>query len=82
MPPVIFLVALALSVSIGFAFVFGSPILGVPVALLAFGVIGFMEFGRRQREIASMRKFRQEGASQKADFTARDRETQVTEDRV
>ena len=68
------------AVSIGFAFGLGSPIIGVPVALLGFAVIGAVEFTRRQRALGSMRKFRQEAASQKADFTARDRETQVTED--
>ena len=71
--------ALVVSVSIGFAFVIGSPIIGVPVALLGIALFGAGEFMRRQRRITSMQKFRQEAASQKAEFTARDRETQATD---
>ena len=82
MPWVVVAGALIISVTIGFAFFLGTPILGVPIALALFGVIGLMELRRRHREQTDVRRFRGEAASQKTAFTSRDRETQVTEERV
>ena len=82
MPGVIVIGSLVIAVTIGFMFVFGTPILGVPIAIVGLGAIGAVEVMRRQRDLTNIRRFREQAASQKTEFTARDRETQVSEDRL
>ena len=78
-PPVIAVASLVVAVTIGFGLVWGAPIIGVPVMVLGLATFGFIEFRRRHRRNTDVKKFRDEAASRKAEFTARDRRTQVPE---
>ena len=78
-PGVITTASLVLAVTVGFGLVWGAPIVGVPVMLLGIAAFGFVEFRRRHRRSTDIKKFRDEAASGKTEFTARDRQTQVPE---
>jgi hypothetical protein len=74
-------IALVLGFTIGAAFVFGTPVLGVAILAPAIGAFALFEFSRRRQRSTDMKKFREEAGATKTEFTARDRETQV-EDHV
>ena len=76
-PGVIVVGALVLAVTVGFGLTIGAPILGVPIALVVLGGIGAVELRRRHQRLTDVKRFRDEAASKKTDFTARDRQTQV-----
>ncbi len=76
--PVIAAAALVLGM-MAFAFVVGTPIWAVPIALAALGVLGLLELGRRRKEARQMQGLREEAKAQKVEFTARDKETLTTE---
>ena len=78
-PGVITVASLVVAVTIGFGLVWGAPIVGVPVMVLGLAAFGFVEFRRRHRRDTDIKKFRDEAASRKTEFTARDRQTQVPE---
>jgi uncharacterized membrane protein YdjX (TVP38/TMEM64 family) len=59
------------------AFVFGTPLLGVPLLVIALIVGAFGMFARRARESGDIHRSREEAKAQKTQFTARDRQTQV-----
>jgi hypothetical protein len=64
---------------IAFGFVIGTPILGVPIAILGVAVIGALTFARRRKEAGSLRKFREDAGAENVEFTERDRETLAPE---
>ena len=78
-PGVIIFGSLVLAITLGFGLVIGTPILGVPLALFGLAVMGAFEVRRRHQRVTDVKRFREEAASRKTDFTARDRETQVPE---
>jgi hypothetical protein len=61
----------------GAAFVFGTPILGVPLLLVALGMGAAAYFGRRVAESGDIHQHREDAKAQKTEFTARDRRTLV-----
>ena len=79
-PGVIVVGSLIVAVTLGFGLVIGTPILGVPLALIALSVMGMLQLRRRRQRLADVKRFRDEAASKKTEFTARGRETQVPED--
>ncbi len=76
--PVVAAIALGLGL-IAFAFVIGTPIFGVPIAVLILGVLALLELGRRRQGARQMQGFRDEAKTEDVEFTARDKETLTTE---
>lgn len=74
--PAAVIAALVLSL-IAFAFVFGTPILGVPIALVVLGLFGLVQMQRRRKTAQDIHEFREQAKAEKVEFTARDRETQA-----
>jgi uncharacterized membrane protein len=64
---------------IAFAFVIGAPILAIPIVLAAVALIGLIDFRRRRSQAKQMGEFREQAKTEKVEFTARDRETLVSE---
>jgi uncharacterized membrane protein len=79
-PFVIAIVALVFGAIVGAAFAFGSPILGIPIALAGIALIGGFEVLRRRRQAVDIHTFREQADAQKTDFTPEDRRTQVPDD--
>ena len=73
------LLALVVAAVIGFAFVFGTPILGVPIAILGVAVVAGVDFRRRRKQARQMHEFRDEAKADKVEFTERDQETLLSE---
>lgn len=65
----------ALLLAVIFGTVWGGPLFAVPILLIGFAVIGFVEMRRRSQQAHSMREFRDEAKAEKVDFTARDEQT-------
>ncbi len=78
--PVLAGIALILGLVVGAAFVFGTPILGIPIAALGLLLVGVLEVMRRRQQQTDVHEFRGQADAQKTDFTAEDRRTQVTDD--
>jgi hypothetical protein len=70
--------ALAL-VAMSFAFAGGAVIVAIPVALLAIGIAGLVDFNRRRNQATSIHDHRERAESDKVDFTERDQQTLVSE---
>ena len=66
--------ALALVVMSG-AFMGGAVIVAVPLAVLIVLGAGLLDLRRRRNQAEGMEQYRQQAASEKIDFTARDRQT-------
>jgi len=61
------------------AFMGGAVVVALPVALLAVGVAGFLDFNRRRKQAASIHDHREQARTDKIDFTERDRQTLTSE---
>jgi hypothetical protein len=79
-PPVITALALIFGAIVGAAFAFGSPILGIPIALAGIALFGGLEVLRRRRQAVDIHSFREQADAQKTDFTPEDQRTQVRDD--
>jgi hypothetical protein len=66
--------ALALVVMSG-AFMGGAVIVAVPVAIALVVIVGLLDLRRRRNQAQGMHTYRQDAASEKVEFTARDRQT-------
>jgi uncharacterized membrane protein len=66
--------AMALVVMSG-AFMGGAVIVAVPVAIALVVIVGLLDLRRRRNQAQGMHTYRQEAASEKVEFTARDRQT-------
>jgi hypothetical protein len=64
---------------IGFLFVWGAPILAIPVFLMGVAGIGALDFARRRRQARQMHTLRDEAKASSVEFTERDQETLVSE---
>jgi hypothetical protein len=62
-----------------FAFAGGAVIVALPVSMLAIATIGLLDFSRRRKRAGGVSRFREEAASDKVEFTERDRETLTPE---
>lgn len=72
---IVFVFAAAIAIAL---VVFGGPVAAAIIPLLvAGGVMTFLRIYRRREAAQGMSKFREEADTEKTDFTARDRETQV-----
>jgi hypothetical protein len=68
-------VLVVLAVLAAFGFVWGAPIFGVPLLVLAFIVGVSWMFGIRARQAGNIQNELYKAKNQKTDFTARDQET-------
>ena len=67
-------VALVLGLVVS-AFIFGSPIVAVPVVVVGIGVFALLEMRRRRTQSGSLKEFRDEAQADEVEFTARDKQT-------
>ena len=56
---------------------FGSVFLGIPLALIAIGLVVTREAFDRQRRIFQMKRFRNSARAQRVDFSPEDKRTMV-----
>jgi uncharacterized membrane protein len=77
MAPLLLAIFTFLCLATGAAFVFGTPLLGVPLLIIALVVAAFGMFARRARESGDIHQSREDAKAQKTKFTPRDRQTQV-----
>ena len=59
----------------GAAFVWGTPILGVPLLIIALGIGAFGMFAARAKRSGDIKTELDDAKAQKTEFTERDRET-------
>ena len=64
-----------LALGAGLAFVWGAPIFGLPLLLLALIAGGAWVFGVRAKRAGDIHNELEDAKAQKTDFTERDRET-------
>ena len=57
----------------------GAPIVAIPIVVVALIVIGLVDVRRRRRQARELASFRDEAKAEKVEFTARDKETLVSE---
>jgi ABC-type tungstate transport system substrate-binding protein len=80
MAPLLLALFAFLALATGAAFVFGSPILGIPILIIALGVGAFAMFAKRAADTAgsaNLDQEREQAQSPRTHFTERDRQTQV-----
>jgi hypothetical protein len=75
MAPLTLAIFVVLILGTGSAFVWGTPILGVPLLLIALAVGAFGMFGARAKRTGDIKTELDDAKSQKTDFTERDRQT-------
>lgn len=61
--------------------VFGIGIVGVPMALVAVAIAGLLDLRRRRTQARLIHTHREKAEESKIDFTSRDRETLVPDER-
>jgi hypothetical protein len=64
-----------LALGAGAAFVWGAPIFGVPLLLIALGVAGFGLFAARAKRQGDIHQELEDSKAQKTEFTERDKQT-------
>jgi asparagine N-glycosylation enzyme membrane subunit Stt3 len=72
------LVAIAFALALvvmSFTFMGGAVIVAVPLAIAILIVVGLLDLKRRRNQAEGMHRFREQAASDKIEFTARDRQT-------
>ena len=75
MAPLMLAIFTFLCLATGAAFVFGTPLLGVPLLIIALVVGAVGMFARRAAETGDIKKELHDAQAEKTDFTKRDRET-------
>jgi hypothetical protein len=66
-------------VAMSLAFMGGAVVVALPVAILAIGIVAFVDLNRRRKQAASIHDHRERARTDKVDFTERDRQTLVSE---
>ena len=75
MAPLLLAIFVFLCLATGAAFVFGSPILGIPLLIVALVVGAVGMFAKRTAESGDIKDELHDAQAQKTEFTKRDRET-------
>ena len=57
----------------------GAPIVAIPLVLVGLAVFALTDVRRRRRQAREMASFREEAKAEDVEFTARDKETLVSE---
>jgi hypothetical protein len=77
MAPLMLALFTLFALATGAAFVFGTPLLGIPLLIVALAIGAFGMFAKRASETGDIHQERQQAKAQKTHFTERDRQTQV-----
>jgi hypothetical protein len=77
MAPLLLAIFVFLCLATGAAFVFGTPVLGIPFLIVALVVGAFAAFARRAAQSGDVHQERRDAQAQKTHFTERDRRTTV-----
>ena len=77
MAPLVLAIFILFCLATGAAFVWGTPILGVPLLIIALAIGAFGVFVKRARETGDIHQELRDAQPQKTHFTERDRQTQV-----
>jgi hypothetical protein len=64
---------------IAFSFAWGAPVIGIPIVILGAAALGIADMRRRRQQIKQMHDFRDNAKAESVEFTARDKETLVSE---
>jgi uncharacterized membrane protein len=64
---------------IAFSFAWGAPVLAIPVVIAGAAVLGLADMRRRRQQVRQMNDFRESAKTESVEFTARDKETLVSE---
>jgi hypothetical protein len=75
MAPLMLAIFVFFCLATGAAFVFGTPVLGIPLLVIALGVGAFGLFAKRVKETGDIKQELDDAQAQKTHFTERDRET-------
>jgi hypothetical protein len=75
MAPLILALFVLLVLATGAAFVWGTPILGIPLLLIALGIGSFGMFAARAKRSGDIKTELDDAKAQKTEFTERDRQT-------
>jgi len=75
MAPLTLALFVLLALATGAAFVWGTPILGIPLLLIALGIGAFGVFGARAKRAGDVKTELDDAKAQKTEFTERDRQT-------
>jgi hypothetical protein len=75
MAPLILALFVLLVLATGAAFVWGTPILGIPLLLIALGIGAFGMFAARAKRSGDIKTELDDAKAQKTEFTERDRQT-------
>ena len=75
MGPLTLALFVLLALATGAAFVWGAPVIGIPLLLIALGVGAFGMFAARARRAGDIHQELEGAKGQKTDFTERDRRT-------
>jgi hypothetical protein len=75
MAPLILALFVLLVLATGAAFVWGTPILGVPLLIIALGIGAFGMFAARAKRSGDIKTELDDAKAQKTEFTERDRQT-------
>jgi hypothetical protein len=75
MAPLTLALLVLVGVGAGAAFVWGAPVLGVPLLLIALGVGAAGMFAARAKRAGDIHTELEDAKAQKTDFTERDKQT-------
>lgn len=75
MAPLTLAIVVLLALATGAAFVWGAPVLGIPLLIIALGVGAFGMFTARAKSSGDIRTELEDAKAEKTEFTERDRET-------
>ena len=75
MAPLTLVILVVVALGAGAAFVWGAPIFGIPLLLIALGVAAFGMFAARAKRSGDIHAAREDAKAQKTEFTERDRQT-------
>lgn len=75
MGPLTLAIFVVLALGTGAAFVWGAPVFGIPLLIIALAVGAFAMFGARAKRSGDIHSELDEAKPQKTEFTERDRQT-------
>jgi hypothetical protein len=75
MAPLTLAIFVLLALATGAVFVWGAPVLGIPLLLIALGVGAFGMLAARAKRAGDIKTERDDAKAQKTEFTERDRQT-------
>lgn len=75
MAPLVLAIFVVLALGAGASFVWGVPVLGIPLLIVALLICGIGMFVGRARRAGDIHAERERAKSQKTEFTERDRRT-------